>query len=281
MRLKLRLLNLILTVVLIFIFTACTSAKTSAETTSETAILDKTAAATAAESAVTETSISETTAAETTLPEKTAESTKGKTIYKVGDRGPAGGFIICVNPSVETAEGDYLEAIYLNSSSDPGWEDPGWEYLEAAPYDQYDLVDQPDLIPWQPYDTWPGVATGATSTAIGTGMANTKKIINIWGEDNYAAKICYDLTINGYNDWALPSKDELSLMFTVLAKVDEGGFEADTYWSSTEDTDIRCAWAQYFADGLQYNTSWKYYPSCVRAVRVGMLLGTLEEKSFD
>jgi hypothetical protein len=45
-------------------------------------------------------------------------------------------------------------------------------------------------------------------TVIGTGNTNTNLIVAVQGNGNYAAKICYDLVLNGYSDWFLPSRDE-------------------------------------------------------------------------
>jgi hypothetical protein len=294
MRHTLKFLNLILIVVFIFGFTACTSSKTVAETTKiENTILETATATTAAVAAgagqtAIETTKSETTTSETILPDKTTGATQEKTKYKVGDRGPAGGFIIFVNPNFETAEGKYLEATYIKSSSDAAaGEVINWEYIEAAPNDQYD-AEGDDWIEWEisPSDD-PGKATGATATAIGTGMVNTKKIVNSWGDGIYAAKICYDLTINGYNDWALPSKDELNLMYTVLAKNGAGGFDplGGPYWSSTEcggEFEGYTAWIQWMDSGDQSDTSVKQYSSRVRAVRVGGIsIGSLDDDSLN
>lgn len=76
------------------------------------------------------------------------------------------------------------------------------------------------------------IITGATETAIGTGLANTNKIIASQGNGNYAAKICKDYRGGGFDDWYLPSIEELrklSLNRTLI-----GGFKIFYYWSSTE-----------------------------------------------
>lgn len=65
-----------------------------------------------------------------------------------------------------------------------------------------------------------------TSTALGTGRANTTTIINILGPStsytSYAALTASSLSINGYSDWYLPSKDEVSLMMSNLSNLDLG-----------------------------------------------------------
>ena len=108
------------------------------------------------------------------------------------------------------------------------------------------------------------VPTGATTTAIGTGQANTTVIVTIQDAGSYAAQLCNDLTEGGYNDWYLPSKDELDKLYT--NKVAIGGFADYTYWSSSEG-DAYTAWTQnFFDDGNQANFT-KDFALLVRAVR--------------
>jgi hypothetical protein len=80
--------------------------------------------------------------------------------------------------------------------------------------------------------------TGATGIAIGTGMNNTHTIVGLQGVGNYAAKICYDLVLNGYSDWYLPAIGELALMgklqdmklYSFISTLNPQYH----YWSSTE-----------------------------------------------
>jgi hypothetical protein len=108
--------------------------------------------------------------------------------------------------------------------------------------------------------------TGATATRIGTGKANTKKIILSEGSSgNYAALECANSTRSGKTDWFLPSKDELNKLYK--QKVVVGGFADYEYWSSSEYYfDFGLAWFQYFLDGSQ-GYYGKANPSNVRAVR--------------
>jgi hypothetical protein len=110
------------------------------------------------------------------------------------------------------------------------------------------------------------VVTGATGTAIGTGQANTTAIVTVQGAGSYAAQLCNDLTVGGYNDWFLPSKDELDKLY--INKVAIGGFAVggvSGYWSSSEYSASH-ARAQRFGDGYQ-NYSHKLNTYRVRAVR--------------
>ncbi|HEY1406400.1 MAG TPA: hypothetical protein VF857_07315 [Spirochaetota bacterium] len=137
--------------------------------------------------------------------------------YKIGDRGPGGGYVFY----------------------DKGSTSDGWQYLEAAP------EDLSDGIGWYNHSF---VETAATETAIGTGKVNTKKIILAQGEGNYAAILCVRYTGGGQSDWFLPSKDELCVMLTNLEKAGTGGLSGTNYWSSTENSEY-VVWIKSFACG--------------------------------
>jgi hypothetical protein len=94
-------------------------------------------------------------------------------------------------------------------------------------------------------------------------MANTKAIVAAQGVGAYAAYICDTLTLGGYHDWYLPSKNELNKLFLNMGKV--GGFSDNYYWSSTESHN-NYSWGQNFDFGVQGNSK-KYGTHDVRAVR--------------
>ena len=75
--------------------------------------------------------------------------------------------------------------------------------------------------------------TGATATALGTGKANTTTIVSVQGAGSYAAQLCHDMILNGYNDWYLPSKDELNLMWSNLKLARGLGNFTYSYWCSS------------------------------------------------
>jgi hypothetical protein len=102
--------------------------------------------------------------------------------------------------------------------------------------------------------------TGSDGSGIGSGAQNTIDIVTGCASAGTTAAICANLTLNGYNDWYLPSKDELNLMY-------QGGFfcYAVAYWSSTEEYD-NGAWLQYYGNGLQEIGS-KSYSASVLAIR--------------
>jgi hypothetical protein len=144
---------------------------------------------------------------------------------------------------------------YILQPGDPGYDSNVVHGLIAAP------SDQSTGIVW-----WNGsnVTTGATATALGTGNANTNNIVAVQGNGAYAAQLCYDLVLNGYNDWYLPSKDELNTLY--LNQTAIGVFAAAYYWSSSEDSNI-LVWIRNFLLGsVGYNAS-KDYTLHVRAVR--------------
>ncbi|HPS61664.1 MAG TPA: DUF1566 domain-containing protein [Bacteroidales bacterium] len=102
-----------------------------------------------------------------------------------------------------------------------------------------------------------------TSAAVGSGQANTTLIVNGCATAGIAARICDTLTLNGYTDWFLPSKDELYQMYQNKALI--GSFYNDNYWSSTEN-DAGTAWNQSFYMGTQ-SAGHKHDSNRVRAIR--------------
>ncbi len=166
--------------------------------------------------------------------------------YAIGDTGPAGGVVFYVTGG-------------------------GIHGLEAAPVDQ-------DNARWgcQGFRI-----TGATGTAIGTGAANTTAIVAGCTVSGIAAKVADAYSLNGYDDWFLPSKDELNLMYANIGLgahapfTNVGGFANNLYWSSTQlvddltggpQLDVYFAWLQNFGNGYQnYDSKDTTLP--VRAVR--------------
>lgn len=120
------------------------------------------------------------------------------------------------------------------------------------------------------------INTGATDVEIGTGQANTTAIVNAQGVGSYAAQICDDLSLSGYDDWFLPSKDELfellsnRIIVDATALANSGSLiETDQYWSSSE-VSTTGAWVAIPANsGTVYpaNGSKNTVPYNVRAVR--------------
>jgi uncharacterized repeat protein (TIGR02543 family) len=209
----------------------------------------------------------------------------------VGDLGPAGGYIFYDDTvgydfngdsTIASTEKDLLDGTNDGTVS-------GDRYLEAAPYGWYNDEDDP-AFQWGAVDY--DVTPSATATGVGAGKTNTENIVSYhdnlgelyqdkgdyytnptyYSQDNdgsVAAKVCdeYTVTENGtvYDDWFLPSKDELDLMRENLHLQGLGGFSSSYYWSSSEGDDD-FAWGQDFTDGNQ-SSYYKDYVDRVRAVR--------------
>ena len=144
---------------------------------------------------------------------------------------------------------------YILQPGDPGYVAGGFHGIISATTDQ--IVN----ITW---GNGSNLQTGASGTALGTGNTNTNTIVNLLGNGSYAAKLCSDLVLNGYNDWYLPSRDEMSKM--ILNKNAIGGFTSANYWSSSE-YDISNAYYSNFTSGSANLIGSKNFVSNVRAVR--------------
>jgi hypothetical protein len=167
--------------------------------------------------------------------------------YKVGDRGPGGGFIFFV---------DHYDQY------------PGFTYLEAAPTDIAPVV-------WCDKTTTsiPAVA-GLAANAVGKGQANTTAMLGVCTSGAANAADSY-LTVTK-SDWFLPSEGELMLMYTNLLQTGVGVFAYDSmavggfpyanFWSSSE-FDSNLARFQLFFNGYQYYSTSKGNALPVRAVR--------------
>ena len=113
------------------------------------------------------------------------------------------------------------------------------------------------------------VAPGASFEGVKAGQSNTKLIVDTQGAGSYAAQLCDDLVIYSndglFEDWYLPSKYELNLMYVNLHSQGLGGFSNNHYWSSTE-VNSALAWYQFFFSG-NAGANDKYWTYYVRAIR--------------
>jgi hypothetical protein len=125
-------------------------------------------------------------------------------------------------------------------------------------------------IAWNPGKA---VVTGADADGISSGQNNSEKIAGAQGKtDQYAARLCLDHSVTSgsvvYDDWYLPSKFELNLLFQ--QRIVLGGFNTGSgiYWSSTESTTTpgTSAWEQEFRFGSQYEDD-KDLTDQVRCIR--------------
>ena len=164
----------------------------------------------------------------------------------IGARGPAGGYIFYADTE------DQFE----------------WTYLEAAPAEE-----EFESVEWGQLDD--DIPKYGLPSGIGAGGDNSAYLYDIQSGE-YAAKKCEELSVvrdgKTYDDWFLPSHDELKAMYEVLHERDEplGGFTDGDYWSSSHQSK-----AIYedphplefnFADGESMG-SYCGYSNSVRAAR--------------
>ncbi|MCW7753393.1 DUF1566 domain-containing protein [Desulfobotulus sp. H1] len=162
--------------------------------------------------------------------------------YAVGNRGPAGGWII----------------------HDKGHDSDGWRYLEAAAQDQTPLSwRHKGLVRWgcsgQP-------VPGARYAGLGWGGVNTQAIVDACSEPDIAARLCTEYRGGDRDDWYLPALDELNIIYIHLFQQGIGGLGLGEYWSSTETT-RGYVWSHNFSNGKQLYSGKnpKYRVRCVRA----------------
>jgi hypothetical protein len=119
------------------------------------------------------------------------------------------------------------KVFYILKSGDAGYDANVQHGLIAATSDQ-SVGD----APWSKNK----IFIGNTSLLIGSGLANTTRIISLQGNTgNYAAKIARDYVSNGFTDWYLPSYHEMKELIAQRAIV--GGFTLGRYyWTSSECT---------------------------------------------
>jgi hypothetical protein len=140
-----------------------------------------------------------------------------KNFYNIGEQGPAGGIV------------------FYSKFDTTG----GWNFLECSPN------DLTSTLPWAAYNNSVTINLG---TSLGQGKLNTTNIVNTFGLSglNYAAKTCFTLNQNGFDDWFLPSRDELITLYQNLYLQNLGSFtNGARYWTSSgDDFFTQNAWCQ-------------------------------------
>jgi hypothetical protein len=110
-----------------------------------------------------------------------------------------------------------------------------------------------------------GSLIGNTSTSLGSGIANTNAIIAQCNTS--AAKLCDTLSINGYSDWFLPSKNEVAIIYQNYTLV--GGVyptQSQGVWSSSE-INANNAWVCSFDGGGGWISLPKDYGFNIKPLR--------------
>lgn len=106
------------------------------------------------------------------------------------------------------------------------------------------------------FDPWGclGTATGATGKEIGDGPTNTQKILDAACTDlAKSTKICDELIIDTYDDWFLPSEEEVNLMYYNLFEKGHGNGWLDNirrYQTSTEADDRHFRLRMFYKDSV-------------------------------
>lgn len=171
----------------------------------------------------------------------------------------------------------------------------------------YAIVVAPKALGGEASRRWKNSnTTTAGTTSTNDGWANTNAMATAGIANHPAGQFCRGLSIGGYNDWYLPAKDELEILYrnfkpttqanntssgsnpssvpptsnytsgnpaqTSIALFQQGGaeaFQVNWYWSSTE-YDSSGAWNQYFDNGSQSNyiKNYAYYVRAIRRVLV-------------
>lgn len=175
----------------------------------------------------------------TSFPKLTGNTCTNSGPCAVGDVGPAGG-VVFYDAGEHKSWGRYLE-VAPKESEKIGWpwRKPGY----VAEIDRiYNESGEPSRI------------KRVKSKSIGMGAANTRAIVNTYGPGKYAARVAWEYEVNGYDDWFLPSADELDVMYNVLYAVEEPliGFAPTYYWSSSE-YDLKNAWTVLFRSGQRFD----------------------------
>lgn len=166
--------------------------------------------------------------------------------YQVGDIGPSGGYIIYDS-------GDYSK---------------GWRYIEASPTDAHNWLEKND-ISWGDVAKYDNLSI-KTKEGIGFGRDNTIKIANRINSDKNVAQIALDYEINGYDDWYLPSKDELDVLIGFYKSIAER-LSGYAYWSSTCEGrpgfGESVAWSQKVSDQKQEEWNIYHTTKSIRPIR--------------
>jgi hypothetical protein len=178
--------------------------------------------------------------------------------YKIGEKGPGGGIIFHVDP----------EGFIMTDNGQT------CHYLEAARFDVSFFNSDGTEFNCPQFGSSTSFYVPNTSDDVGKGRRNTQIIVGALGEEkNMAAQLCADAKYNGFNDWFLPSFDELKLMYEnlYLHLPPLGNFTSSVvYWSSSfavNSTPIKVKGQMFTYDGNQSDSDPNYTVNHARAIR--------------
>jgi hypothetical protein len=161
---------------------------------------------------------------------------------------------------------------YVYQNGDPGYSSSSVPVLIAANADQVGNLSGGTAL-WSitggSGDAQKVGLIGSSFEALGAGLSNTNAIITKYGTGNYAAKFAREYTDGTYNDWYMPSINELGKLY--LNRVAIGGFSTQYYWSSTEvqesSTQISGYSWSFNGSGNDKHMDTKAWNMKIRAVR--------------
>lgn len=148
---------------------------------------------------------------------------------------------------------------YILQAFDHGYEEGKQKCLIVS------LDNRSTGVQWSPSYA----VTGATATTIGYGLANTLTILdNHVSVEWYAAKLCSYTPDAGYNDWYLPTVDEMKKLLQNKVLTGLSNFNYD-YWTSSEVSE---QYATVVYSDLETNSIQKNQSYAVRAIRTSVLV---------
>ncbi len=112
---------------------------------------------------------------------------------------------------------------------------------------KHGLIACPFDLPSTPWGCISPAISVNTSTDVGTGLSNTEAIVAAYTTIS-AASICYNLDTLGFNDWYLPSTQELVGLDKTLGVMAEANLGSGYYWSSSQ-SDTNAAWSVMMDNG--------------------------------
>ncbi len=129
-----------------------------------------------------------------------------------------------------------------------------------------------DLSPYTEWGCYGTLISGGDGVAIGTGYQNTLDIAEGCSDATSAASATLSFvsdSLGEFNDWYLPSKDELFAMYSVIGQGANniGGFSDDWYWTSTEHSYNEAYIVGFGYYGYSDGTGYKYQELNVRPIR--------------
>ena len=172
----------------------------------------------------------------------------------IGDVGPAGG-VVFYDAGEHKTWGRYLEASPVSTEG------------VGLPWKRLNAVDKKRPV-YRDVLKLKAQTQRVLSTQMGMGKINTDRIVKIYGRGRYAARYADALVFNGFDDWFLPSKNELNVMYSMLGTASPGigSYARSFYWSSSE-YDFNNAWTVNFKDGQQFDREKWLLPDTINGVK--------------